>query len=135
MAPGSAFLKALVLDEAKHGTVATYTFGGTSTALVRVRDWAFTAGSALPQRHGSPAKVQFHRETVPQPVISAADGVPDLAALAPEVRMGEGDLLVADEASRLPWENAHLTNALSHADALTSPLLQQQVRLILEQIR
>jgi hypothetical protein len=49
--------------------------------------------------------------------------------------MGEGDLLVADEASRLPWENAHLTNALSHADALTSPLLQQQVRLILEQIR
>jgi hypothetical protein len=26
MAPGSAFLKALVLDETKHGTVATYTF-------------------------------------------------------------------------------------------------------------
>ena len=59
MVPGSAFLKALVLDEAKHGTVATCTFGGTSTALVRVRDWAFTAGSALPQRHGSPPKVEF----------------------------------------------------------------------------
>ena len=59
MAPVSAFLKAPVLDEAKHGTVATYTFGGTNTALVRVRDWAFTAGSALPQRHGSPPKVEF----------------------------------------------------------------------------
>ena len=51
MAPGSTFLTQLAADESARGVpdaVSVFTWGGTSPRLVRARNWAFTADSAVP---------------------------------------------------------------------------------------
>jgi hypothetical protein len=134
MAIGSAFLARLEHDETSNHSAAcpAFTFGGTSTQLVRVRNWPFTADSAKPVvKSVIPPTLQFHWRTANQELISFADDVSGLAALGDELRDGVGDLLVTDARARLPWARQHITNALSHADSLTSPVLCDQVRGIL----
>lgn len=57
----------------------------------------------------------------------AGSPLADESLLPPELRHGEGDLLVTDKAARLPWFPPHRTNPLNHAEALWDPALQQQV--------
>jgi hypothetical protein len=135
MAPGSAFLEQLAADEKTQevpGTTRFFTFGGNSPRLVRVRNWAFTADSAVPHVISVwPPKVQFHWTTVPQPLASLADGTPTLGSLVPEFKDGVGDLLVTDTNSHLPWAEQNVTNAMSHADTLVNETLQDQVLNVL----
>lgn len=130
MAPGSAFLTRLAADEAARGVagaVRIFTWGGTSPRLVRARNWAFTADSAVPHViRVFPPKVNYHWRTTPQELIALADGVAQLGQLAPEFREG-GDLLVTEPNTRLAWSTVHTSNPFSHADTLVSPVLQQQV--------
>jgi alpha-beta hydrolase superfamily lysophospholipase len=130
MAPGSTFLTQLASDEQARnipGQVPMFTWGGTSPRLVRARNWAFTADSAVPHVVSVwPPKVSFHWQTTDQELVAVADGVPVLAAIGPELATG-GDLLVTEPNTRLPWSTSHTTNPFSHADTLLNPTLQQQV--------
>lgn len=131
MAPGSAFLQQLAADEQARGipgTLPMFTWGGTSPRLVRARNWAFTADSAVPHVVSIiPPHVNFHWQSVPQELVALADGVAALGKVAAEFRDGVGDLLVTEPNTRLAWSTAHTSNALSHADTLISPTIQQQV--------
>ena len=50
-----------------------------------------------------------------------------LALLAPALREGEGDLVVADTSARLPFAASHRVNPLTHIEALWDGALQTQV--------
>jgi hypothetical protein len=134
MAPGSPLLTSLSADEAAKGipgSVKMHTWGGTSPRLVRARNWAFTADSAVPQVVSViPPKVHFHWRTVPQELVALADGVNALGAIAPEFAIG-GDLLVTEPNTKLSWSTTHTSNPFSHADTLINPTLQQQVAAVL----
>jgi hypothetical protein len=65
------------------------------------------------------------------PVTAIIVALNALAAAAPELRAGSGDLLVADTGARLPFAASHTTNALNHLEALYDHGLQSQVTALL----
>ena len=58
-----------------------------------------------------------------------------LAATAPELRSGVGDVLVTDASARLPFAASHNTNAINHLEALSNAGLQAQVASFLLALR
>lgn len=126
MQVGGPFLSDLADGEQPLPGVEYYTFGGISVRLTRIRSWVYTLDSAVPQWHWPPFE---HRRTMIEvPVISpVADSVPNLV---PELSDGAGDLLTADERTRLPFA-VHQTNRINHAETLWDETLQLQVLRIL----
>jgi hypothetical protein len=68
-------------------------------------------------------------------VITLMSVATSLAAAAPDIAPGFGDLLVADARARLPFSTSHTTNFLNHLEALSDPTLQAQVVALLLRLR
>jgi pimeloyl-ACP methyl ester carboxylesterase len=126
MAIDSDFLTDLADGEQPLRWIEYYTFGGVSVRLSRIRSWVYTLGSAVPQWNWPPF---LHvRTMIEVPLISPiADSLPNII---PELSEGQGDLLTADEHTRLPFA-VHQTNPINHAETLWDPILQAQVLRIL----
>lgn len=134
LAVGSTFLGDLAAAEAAAGApfVPVHTFGGTSTLLSRARAQLFTVDSAIPQVIAwFPPIIAYHWQTFPEPLLSPASGIPELAILAPELENTVGDLLVSDARAQLPGAAGHVTNPINHAEALWDTGLHQQVIAVL----
>jgi hypothetical protein len=127
LAEGSNFLQDLEQGETALTGVEYYTFGGTSVLFSRVLAWVYTLDSLVPQWRWPP----FHHTItmVEVPVVSpVANSLPDLT---PEITEGQGDILVADDNSDLPFA-VHRANSLNHAEALWDRGLQLQVLALLD---
>jgi len=126
LAVGGAFLTDLAQNEAPLPGVSYFTFGGTSVRITRIREWVYTVASAIPRWHWPP---YFHEiASIDGPVISPfANSLPNLW---PEITDGLGDLLTADQRTRLPFA-VHQSNSINHAESLWDPRLQDQVLQIL----
>jgi hypothetical protein len=59
------------------------------------------------------------------------DGIAPLTMIAPELRPGSGDVLVADARAHLPFSASRHTHALNHAEVLFDPTVQKEVINIL----
>lgn len=151
LAPGSPTLAGIASMEPVAG-VTYHTFGGTSTTFARLWASVYTPDSGIPL----PMLPVFHWGSTPvvagaplniasfAPVAAIAQlplvveimsTLVDLAAAAPELASGFGDLLVSDAHARLPFAATHTTNPLNHVEALSDPILQAQVVAILLGLR
>lgn len=126
MAVGSPFLTDLAGGEQPLRGVDYYTFGGVSVRLTRIRTWVYTLDSSVPQWNLPPFLHRRAEEQLPgaSPLV---DSLPNVVA---ELSEGQGDILTADERTRLPFA-VHQTNRINHAEALWDPILQAQVLRIL----
>jgi hypothetical protein len=119
LAPGSALLRDLARRTPPTG-IAWHTFGGTSADLGRIRHLL-----AAPHDSGArPAPARLMRARGLAELLGVLDR---LALLAPALREGEGDLVVADTSARLPFAASHRVNPLTHIEALWDGALQTQV--------
>lgn len=119
LAPGSRLLRSLARRPSAAG-VEWHTFGGTSADLGRIRHLL-----AAPHDSGArPAPVRLMRARGLAELLGVLDR---LALLAPALREGEGDLVVADTSARLPFAASHRVNPLTHIEALWDGALQTQV--------
>lgn len=117
LAPGSTLLRSLAHAEPPTG-ISWHTFGGTSADLSRMR---VLLGASDPGSRPGPARVARTRG------LGELLGLLDrLAVLTPALRDGEGDVVVADACTRLPFA-AHTVNRLTHIEALWDPRLHAQV--------
>ena len=155
LVPGSATLAAIAAAEPVAG-VTYHTFGGISTDFARLWADVYTPDSTIPfflpfvpipifhwgSRPlvvGVPLNIASFLPAVlaaPTPFVTEIMTV--LAALAvatPDIAPGQGDLLVSDARSRLPFSASHTTNFLNHLEALSDPVLQAQVVAILLRLR
>lgn len=126
MAIGSTMLIRLADGETPLPWIEYYTFGGISVRLTRIRSWVYTLDSAVPQFHLPP--FLHRRAAVELPAISPV--ATSLPPTVDELTEGRGDLLTADNRTRLPFA-VHQTNPINHAEALWDPTLQAQVLRIL----
>ncbi len=123
LAPGSPTLRALASRPAPAG-IPWHTFGGISADLGRIRallDPVETRGAV-----SAPAMLVGARGLTE--VLAVLDR---LALLTPALREGEGDVVVADACTRLPFEASHTVNRLTHLEALWDPGLHAQVAGVL----
>ncbi|GAA3913921.1 hypothetical protein [Microbacterium invictum] len=118
---GSGTLAAIASREPVQG-VEYYTFGGTSPIVVRLRGWAFTPTSVIPQFHDPP----FFWSTFYQTLLA----LPPRDIPIPELAWGVGDILTAASRTRLPF-SVHTDNPINHAQALWDQRLKIQVHAIL----
>jgi hypothetical protein len=113
LAANGEVLKALRQGETKPAGVRVVTFGGTSPRVAEVHAWVYNGASAAsPNWHADAYRV--------------FDFPADLKLPFPEMKNG-GDLLVTDDASRLPWEDKHNDHKLNHAEVLWSKTVQREV--------
>ena len=136
MAVNSLFLNDLQTGETALPGVVYKTFGGTSVKLARLLNWVYSAISSVPQWHWPPFHhIIYESESwVFSPLISCMSPVTIGGFTIQEVSQGFGDVLTADERTRLPFAT-HRTNPINHAEALWDPGLQQQVLGVLAAIR
>jgi hypothetical protein len=153
LAPGSAVLAGIAAGEPVPG-IAYHTFGGTSTAALRVWADLYTVDSTFPLPF-VPFPV-FHWGSTPVPIGSPLDVASFLptavlapmpfvtelltllgamAATTPELAPGAGDVLVSNASAHLPFSATRTANSLNHAEALWDPALQSQVISILQRLR
>ena len=130
LAPGSQLVRSLARRPGPAG-IGWHTFGGTSADLDRLR--SLLGGPATvtdgPAAQPSPGRLAHTRG------LGELLGLLDrLALLTPALRDGEGDLVVADAASRLP-EAPHASNRIDHVAALWDRGLQDQVLAVLAEGR
>ena len=119
LAPGSPLLRELDRRTPPAG-IEWHTFGGTSADLGRIRH--LLGVPSEPGARPGPARLVRTRG------LAELLGVLDrLALLAPALREGEGDLVVADASARLPFAVGHGVNPLTHIEALWDAALQAQV--------
>ncbi|MBP8918834.1 MAG: hypothetical protein KBG85_03935 [Micropruina sp.] len=125
LAPGSRLLRSLARRPSAAG-VEWHTFGGTSADLGRMR--TLLGGPAAadgPGAQPSPGRLAHTRG------LGELLGLLDrLALLTPALRDGEGDLVVADAAARLPGA-PHTSNPIDHVGALWDRGLQEQALAVL----
>jgi hypothetical protein len=150
--PGSAVLATIAAGEPVPG-IAYHTFGGTSTAALRVWADVYTVDSTIPWPVPFPF---FHWGSMPVPIgtpLDVASFVPTallaptpfvtelltvlgaLAATTPELANGFGDVLVSNASAHLPFSATRTANRLNHGEALWDPALQGQVIAILSRLR
>jgi len=153
--PGNPTLAAIAAAEPVAG-VTYHTFGGISTDFARLWADIYTPDSTIPWFIPFVPFPLFHWGSTPVVVgvpLNIASFVPAvlvappplvttlmtvataLAAAAPDIAPGFGDLLVADARARLPFSTSHTTNFLNHLEALSDPTLQAQVVAILLRLR
>lgn len=153
LAPGSAALTGIAAGEPVPG-IAYHTFGGTSTAALRVWADVYTPDSTFPLPF-LPFPL-FHWGSTPVPIgapLNVASFLPAallaptplvnelltvlgaLAATTPELAHGAGDVLVSNASAHLPFSATRTANPLDHAEALWDPTLQSQVIAILLRLR
>jgi hypothetical protein len=120
LAPGSPVLRALEGRPAIPG-ITWHTFGGTSADLARLRA---VLGADNRPATGESASARLARTRGLTEVLAILDR---LALLSPALRDGEGDVVVADACTRLPFAASHTTNRLTHIEALWDPALHAQV--------
>ncbi len=153
--PGNPVLAAIAAAEPVAG-VTYHTFGGISTDFARLWADIYTPDSTIPWFIPFFPFPLFHWGSTPVVVgvpMNIASFVPavlvapnplvvtlmsvatTLAAAAPDIAPGFGDLLVADARARLPFSASHTTNFLNHLEALSDPTLQAQVVAILLRLR
>ena len=153
--PGNATLAAIAAAEPVAG-VTYHTFGGISTDFARLWADIYTPDSTIPWFIPFVPFPLFHWGSTPVVVgvpLNIASFVPavlaaptplvvtlmsvatSLAAAAPDIAPGFGDLLVADARARLPFSATHTTNFLNHLEALSDPTLQAQVVAILLRLK
>lgn len=128
MKVGSAFLSELAAREPVPN-VEYHTFGGTSPLLTRFRAWAFTSGSAIPRWGWPPYRWQTFR--VDFGLSPLVNSLPDFAR---EITPGQGDVLVTDARSHLPFATTRTTNPFNHAEALWRPEIKGQVEEVLRRV-
>jgi hypothetical protein len=155
LVPGNPTLAAIAAAEPVAG-VTYHTFGGTSTDFARLWADVYTPDSTIPLPLPFVPIPFFHWGSTPVVVgvplniasfLPAALPAPTpfiteimtvlvaLAATTPDIAPGQGDLLVSDARSRLPFSASHTTNFLNHLEALSDPTLQAQVAAILSRLR
>jgi hypothetical protein len=155
LVPGSPTLTAIAAAEPVAG-VTYHTFGGISTDFARIWADVYTPDSTIPWFIPFVPFPLFHWGSAPVVVgvpMNIASFVPAvlaaptpfvteimtvlvaLAATTPDIAPGQGDLLVSDARSRLPFSTSHTTNFLNHLEALSDPTLQAQVVAILSRLR
>jgi hypothetical protein len=154
LVPGSGTLTAIAAAEPVGG-VAYHTFGVTSTDFARIWADVYTPDSTIPFFIPFVPVPLFHWGSaplivgvplnilsflpalaLPAPFITEIITVLTLlAATTPDIAPGQGDLLVSDARSRLPFSTSHTTNFLNHLEALSDPTLQAQVVAILSRLR
>lgn len=155
LVPGSATLAGIAAAEPVAG-VTYHTFGGISTDFARIWADVFTPDSTIPLFIPFVPFPLFHWGSTPVVVgvpMNVASFVPAvlaaptpfvteivtvlgaLALATPDLAPGQGDLLVSDARSRLPFSASHTTNFLNHLEALSDPTLQAQVVAILARLR
>lgn len=123
LAPGSPTLRALARRSAS-AHVPWHTFGGVSADLRRI---CTLLGPDTPDGRASD-----HARLARTRGLSEVVGVLNrLALLTPALREGEGDVVVADAAARLPFADSHTVNRLTHVEALWDVNLQHQVVALL----
>jgi Putative serine esterase (DUF676) len=152
LVPGSAVLATIAAGEPVPG-IAYHTFGGTSTAALRVWADVYTPDSTIPWPVPFPL---FHWGSTPVPIGTPLDVgsfaptallaptpfvtelltvLGALAATTPELANGSGDVLVTNASAHLPFSATRTANPLNHAEALWDPTLQSQVIAILSRLR
>jgi len=156
LVPGNPTIAAIAAAEPVAG-VTYHTFGGISTDFARIWADVYTPDSTIPWLLPFVPFPLFHWGSTPLvigvpmnvasflPAAALASPVPfvneimtllvTLAATAPDIAPGFGDLLVSDAHSRLPFSTSHTTNFLNHLEALSDPALQAQVVAILLRLR
>jgi hypothetical protein len=122
LGPSSPLIASLASGERKLPFVRYVTWGGDSPRYTRLYAWHYTADSAWVSGwdHStipwSPLFSWTIRATELSPFASPLlDALPNCV---PEVSPGQGDGLVADSRSHLPFEDRHLTHSLNHASVL-----------------
>jgi hypothetical protein len=156
LVPGNPTIAAIAAAEPVAG-VTYHTFGGISTDFARIWGDVYTPDSTIPWFIPFVPFPLFHWGSTPLvigvpmnvasflPAAALASPVPfvaqimtllvSLAAAAPDIAPGFGDLLVSDARSRLPFSTSHTTNFLNHLEALSDPTLEAQVVAILLRLR
>jgi hypothetical protein len=152
LVPGSAVLATIAAGEPVPG-IAYHTFGGTSTAALRVWADVYTPDSTVPWpvpfplfhwgstpvHIGTPLDVASFAPTAllaPTPFVTELLTVLGaLAATTPELANGSGDVLVTNASAHLTFSATRTANPLNHAEALWDPTLQSQVIAILSRLR
>ena len=136
MGVNSQFINQLQAGETPLPGVVYNTFGGTSVKLSRLLNWIYSPISSVPQWHWPPFNhIIFQDESwVFSPLISSMSPVTIGGVTIAELSQGMGDVLTADERTRLPFAT-HRTNPINHAEALWDTGLQQQVLGVLAAIR
>jgi hypothetical protein len=153
LVPGSAVLTGIFAGE-PIPSVAYHTFGGTSTAALRVWADVYTVDSTFPipllffpifhwgstpVPFGAPLDIaSFAPSAILAPlpfVIELMTVLGALAATTPELAPGAGDVLVSNASAHLPFSATRTANPLNHAEALWDPTLQSQVIAILSRLR
>lgn len=132
--PGSPLFHGLEAQEPIRAGVRCISVGGTSPCLFRLYLWAFTAGSRIPRRSSS-GKIGFHwrakaREAPIGSPIPEGLHLERFGIDVDEIMPGRGDGLTAEKRCRFPASfqaEKHLTFALSHAEELWNPDLQQAI--------
>lgn len=118
LAPGSPLLRDLA-GRTPAG-IEWHTFGGTSADLGRIRSLLGSPNG--PDQRPGPARIARARGL--GELLAVLDR---LALLTPALREGEGDLVVAEACTRLPFAASHTVNRLTHVEALWDSRLQAQV--------
>jgi hypothetical protein len=153
--PGNAVLTTIAAGEPVAG-IAYHTFGGTSTAALRIWADVYTPDSTFPWFIPFVPIPFFHWGSTPLTIgapLNAVSFLPTailaptplvtelmttlatLSATTPELLHGFGDVLVSDARAHLPFSATRTTNSLNHAEALWDPTLQSQVITILSRLR
>lgn len=128
--PNSPLFRRLAEGEKKLPDVAYYTFGGTNPTVHRVYMWFYDAESAVPQYSNSRGQY-FVWRAVPREVEKLSPILDEVRNFAPEVTPGQGDALVSDASSKLPW-SVHTTTDLNHAELLWNKPLMRKVAALIE---
>ena len=129
MDPDDPLFDELDSEHSPNRAIAFYTLGGTSVTGFRIYVWWWTASSFWPTgKWWKPWTWRWHWEKAPTevPLISPLlDAVPNVPGFD-EIAEGEGDILVANERSKLGFA-IHASNPLNHVEALWDPNLFSEV--------
>lgn len=129
MVPGSAKLLELANGEAALDGVTYFTVAGTSSRLFRMRQWWYTASSAIPVLSVWP-ELELRRFRWSREERVMLRVFEDLPLPPAELINGLGDILVANSRAGLPFAS-HRTFPVNHAELLWDPEVRNFVLLTL----
>jgi hypothetical protein len=119
-------IRGLAEGEAELPDVKYYTWGGLNPNVFRMYLWNYDAMSIVPQTRCCPPEAYYVWRIKPVEIGPLSPVAGALRDFIPELKPGYGDILVAEEKTRLPW-STHFTDQLNHAEVLWNRDLQRQV--------
>lgn len=126
LTPGGPLIRGLAEGDSALPDVKYYTWGGLNPNVFKMYLWYYDAMSAVLQTKCCPPEGYYVWRIKPVEIGPLSPVAAALRDFIPEVKPGYGDILVAEENTRLPW-STHFTDQLNHAEVLWNRDLQRQV--------